>query len=185
MTHTHTKEDQFGSTIGNGTYHVQYHVIDTAAFPQVSVSINNSGTTESVYVTYTNAYNAKSTTVRFSNHMSNAVMFGDQLDGAVATNLQILFRIGLATRTFAAASSLIIETKQVKKATMSQYEECAFSMQELYAMGEGADISAHTGKLAKGSNRIIVSTTVVRMNSTIINRLGEVVEVGTYTYAAI
>ena len=94
MTHTNTREDQYGSSIGNGTSHVQYHAINTAAFPQVNVTVNTSGTTESVYVTYTNNDNAMSTTVRFSNHMSNAVMFGDQLDGALATELQILFRIG-------------------------------------------------------------------------------------------
>lgn len=184
MTHTNTREDQYGSSIGNGTSHVQYHAINTAAFPQVNVTVNTSGTTESVYVTYTNNDNAMSTTVRFSNHMSNAVMFGDQLDGALATDLQILFRIGLASRTFAPSTSVVIETKQIKKAIMSQYEECALTMQELYALGEGADISAHTGKLAKGSNRIIVSTTVVRINNTMINRLGEEVQLGTYTYAA-
>ena len=185
MTHTNTREDQYGSSIGNGTFHVKHHVIDLTNYPQVSVSINNSGTTESVYVTYTNADNAKSTTVRFSNHMSNAVMFGDQLDGAVATDLQILFRIALATRTFAPATSLVIESKLIKKATMSQFEESTLTIQELYAMGEGADISAHAGKLAKGSNRLVVSTEIKRINNTIINRLGEVVEVGTYTYTAI
>ena len=180
-----TRTDSYGLEIGNGSYHVQHNVIDLTNYPQVAVTVNYSGSTESVYVVYTNMLTLQSTTVRFSNHMCNAVLDGDQLDGAVATDMQILYRIGLATRTFAPATQLVIRTTQIKKALLVNLTECPFTLPELYAMGEGADISAFVGMYAKGTNRVINSSTVVREQQVIIDRYGNEKVLGKFTYAAL
>lgn len=94
------KEDKSGNYIGDGTFNVEYDVLEFPEFTQIKNNVSKSDTTESVYVKYTNTENLNSVTVRFSNHENNAVKFGDQLNGFLATKNEILHRLGLVKRTF-------------------------------------------------------------------------------------
>lgn len=173
--------DRNGNPIGNGTYHVEHHVIDLSDYPQVSYSIDKSNTSETVYVKYFNSENGKEITVRFSWHENNAVMFGDQLPGS-ATSDEILYHLGLKTREFVPNTYLMIAKRMVKKIEMKNYEESELTIQEIYALGAGADISAHKGKLAKGSNWLIEGTEVVECKETRLDYLGRTNIIGKYIY---
>lgn len=174
------KFDKKDNAIGDGSFHVNYtiEVIEGA-----TSSVSKSQTTESVYVTY--SFGEKSVTVRFSNHNCNAVTFGDQLNGYIASREEIMFALGLATRTFTPVVSLVIEKRQVSKATIANYEEANVTIQEIYAMGAGADLSSYCGKLAKRSNWLITGTKITESKQYRQNALGQQVEIGTYTYSAL
>lgn len=175
-------KDRKDNLIGDGTYHVEYHVIDLDNYPQVSYTVDKSDTSESVYVRYSNAENGKSITVRFSWHENNAVKFGDQLNGYTASENEILYRLGLKTRTFIPNTFLAIAKRMVKKVEMKNYEEADLTIQEMYALGAGADISAHTGKLAKGSNWLIEGTEITEHEETRTDHFGQKVRIGKYIY---
>lgn len=175
------RRDSNGNQIGNGTYHVEHHVIDLSDYPQVSWEISKSDTTESVYVKYYNSDNGKEITVRFSFHDNNATRFGDQLNGNLASSNEILFRLGLKTREFIPNTFLWVMKKKVRRIDCHLYEESELTIQEMYALGAGADISAYTGKLAKGSGWLIQGTEVIEMEETKSNDFGTY-RVGKYIY---
>jgi hypothetical protein len=175
-------KDRKDNVIGDGTYHVEYHVVDLADYPQVDYRVDKSDTSESVYVKYSNAENGKSITARFSWHENNAVRFGDQLNGNIASKDEILFHLGLKTREFIPNTYLMIAKRMVKKSAMKYYEEADLTIQEMYALGAGADISAHTGKLAKGSNWLIEGTEITEHEETRTDHFGNKVRIGKYIY---
>jgi hypothetical protein len=178
------KTDRLGNYIGSADSHAFYDVLDFSAYPEVEVRVNESQSTESVYVTYMNNRLLKSVTVRFSHHVCNAVEFGDMLDGNIASRNEILYHLGLMSRTFKPDSYLAIATRQISNKDLSKgiYEEAPLTIQEMYALGEGADLSQYEGKLAKGSRYLIESDVVKRLIHKRVNRFGESVTVGQYEY---
>jgi len=176
------KSDRQDNPIGNGNYHVSYDLFDFSEFPFIVTTVNESKTTESVYVTYTNNNNGKIITVRFSWHENNATKFGDQLNGNVATREEVLYNLGIMNRTFVPDTFLFIEWKSVKKSDVKIYREAELTLKEMYALGAGADISMYTGKLAKGSNRLIIGTKVEELNVTTTDICGHIVDLGMYIY---
>lgn len=175
------KTDRLGNGIGDGTYHVEYDVVNFENESIVS-SVSKSETTETVYVTYRNIENGKSITVRFSMHENNAVRFGDQLNGSFATNNEIMYHLGLKTRTFVPITRKTIWTQQVAKKRLAEYSETNLSISEMYELKAGADISMHTGKLAKGSNYLILGSTVEEIEETKMDAFGNSVRIGKYIY---
>lgn len=179
------RTDRQGNYIGNGSCHADYTVIDFSGYPQVSSSVSLSETTESVYVTYENKENGKTITARFSYHVNNAVVFGDQLDGFVASKDEILYRLGLKTRTFVPDTFLFINKKCVAKKDIEAglYEFAELTIKEMYDLGKGADLSAYTGKIAKDSNWLIEGNRVEEEIKTSTNFLGQRVQLGRYIYS--
>ena len=175
-------KDRNDNLIGNGTYHVEHHVIDLSDYPQVSYCIDKSNTSETVYVKYFNSENGKEITTRFSWHENNAVKFGDQLNGYIASENEILYHLGLKTREFIPNTYLAIAKRMVKKVEMKNYDESDLTIQEIYALGAGSDISAHTGKLAKGSNWLIEGTDITEHEETRTDHFGKEVRIGKYIY---
>ena len=169
--------DRHGNFIGDGCFHVGFHVEQIEG---VTSSVSKSSTTESVYVTY--RCGDRSITCRFSNHQNNAVKFGDQLNGKLASRDEIMYHLGMKSRTFVPNTYLSIWTRQVAKKQLHTFEEADLTMDDLYAMGEGADISAFTGKLAKGSNLLILGSKVDLCVETRVNALGQSVQIGKYIY---
>jgi len=175
------KTDRFDNMIGSAEFHSAYSVEDFSDYPQIYASVNKSETTESVYVSYYNSDNGERVTVRFSNHMNNATLFGDQLSWDAPID-QILYRLGLATREFFPESKLFINRRQVSIKKLNQYEEASLTIQEMYELGAGADLSEFTGKLAKGSVELILGTSVESFVSKQTNAFGEIVQLGNYVY---
>lgn len=178
------KTDRLGNYIGSADSHAFYNVIDFSTYPEVEARVSESSSTESVYVTYVNTRLHKSVTVRFSHHICNAVEFGDMLDGNVASRNEVLCHLGLMSRTFKPDSFLHIVTRQISNKDLRKgiYEEAPLTIQEMYALGEGADLSRYEGKLAKGSRYLIQSNVVKRLIHQRVNRFGETVTVGQYEY---
>lgn len=179
-----TKQDRKGNEIGDGSFHSDYEVFEFTDYPSVSAKVDKSETTESVYVKYTNSLNNETITVRFSNHENNAMKFGDQLNGFLATRNEVLARLDLIDRVFIPDTYLSISNTQVKRSETHLYEESDLTIQEMYELGENADLSAHVGKRAKGSNRVIKGDKVQLLISTRQNAFGQSVQVGTYEYKA-
>jgi ribosomal protein S18 acetylase RimI-like enzyme len=174
------RKDRMDNYIGDGTYHSTYNVIDFQN-PNISATVSKSQTTESVYVNYYNSENQKSITVRFSNHINNAVKFGDQLD-EFASKDEIAYRLGLKQRVFVQKTSKYIETRQVSNKSISQFQEADITIQELYSLDFNTDISEYKGKLAKGSNYLILGDKVNEYKEVSRNAFGVPVPIGTYTY---
>lgn len=173
------KKDRNGNYIGDGGHHVYFRV-EEFENKEIKHSISKSETTESVYVTY--YYNERSIVCRFSNHECNAVKFGDQLDGYIASTVEILYHLGLKTRIFVPNTYLSICKIQVKKVDIPSYFESDLTIKEMYNLGAGADISEHKGKLAKGSNWLILDEKVHSCVETVKNCFGNFVNSGQYIY---
>jgi len=178
------RTDRQGNYIGDGSCHVDYTVINFSEYPQISSSVSLSETTESVYVTYRNDENDKKITTRFSYHVNNAVAFGDQLNGFAAGKNEILYHLGLKTRTFIPDTFLFINKRCVAKKDMEAglYEFAELTIKEMYDLGKGADLSAYTGKIAKNSNYLILGSKVEEEVKTSTNILGQRVQLGRYIY---
>ena len=172
------REDKNGNVIGNGDYHVNYTVYDMP--DGVEIHVSESISTESVYVTY--QYQDKKVTVRFSWHENNAVKFGDQLNGYLTNDYEVLALLGLKKRTFVPQTYLNIEKQCVAKKNLHLYDEAALTIQEMYALGAGANISQYTGKLAKGSNYLINGSMVELCEKTSIDSLGRIIRFGIWKY---
>lgn len=177
-----TKTDRNDNPIGNGDYHVSYVIFDFPEYDFINTSVTFSNTSESVYVRYTNMNNGKSITVRFSTHISNAIEFGDQLNGATATKEEVLYHLGLMKRTFIPESYLSINKRNVGKSEMKNYKEAELTIKEMYALGENADLSRFVGKLAKGSNYLILGSKVEKVYKSGLDRLGRTAYFGKYIY---
>jgi hypothetical protein len=174
--------DRSGNPIGDGSWNIEPTVFSFEEFPQVESSISLSETTESSYVKYSNKENERSITVRFSHHENNAVKFGDQLDGYFATKDEILAHLGLKKRVFIPETSKSIGAYQVKKANVSQYEVVDKTIQEIYELPIGADLSPYKGKVAKNSNWVIGGDVVIEVPVKRQNAIGQSVQVGKYEY---
>ncbi len=183
--------DRADNPIGDGNWHVEHDIINLDKYPQVVYKVNYSDTTESVYVEYTNKENNKSVTVRFSNHENNAVKFGDQLNGNWVRDDEILYRLGLKNRIFIPETKKDIGAYQVKRAEAKSYEEADKTIQELYDLPVGTDLSAYKGKRVKSnradkiSNWIIGGDVVKESQVYTSNILGQHVPVGKYEYTDI
>ena len=151
--------DKHDNPIGDGTFHCRYNVIDLTSYG-VRSTISFSGTTESVYVTYINDNNSKRITARFSYHINNAVKYGDQLNGFIATEDEILFHLGLKTRTFKPDIILQLGRNAVKAKKINEYKSCGLTLSELFALGDGADISMYVGMLIEGTDKVITSSKI-------------------------
>lgn len=171
------REDRSGNYIGDGSYNVEYTVFD---MPEgVEVRISKSDTSESVYVYYT--YKEEKVTVRFSHHQNNAVKLGEQLDGNLCKRDEVLCRLGLKKRTFIPDTYLSISFTTVSKKNANNYEEAPLTIQEMYSLGEGADLTEYVGKLAKNSRYLITGNVVKKEIKTRLI-LGQNVQIGTYIY---
>ena len=173
------KTDRNGNIIGNGNYHVDYSVFEIES---VKVNVSKSETTESVYVTY--SLNDKSITVRFSMHENNATKFGDQLNGNLASVNEVKYALGLISRKFIPDTYLFIGSRQVSKKDLAAglFEESNLTIQEMYDLGEGASLMEHKGKLAKGSNYLILTDSVEKLEKTRKNALGQEIFIGRFIY---
>ena len=176
------KYDRNGNPIGDGSWSVDYKVDEVVlSYPNVSYKVNKSKTTESVYVTYYNNdskydYLERPTvTVRFGDHDSNAVIFGDQLRdflfdestpqgkrNAEKERNILLARLGLKKAVPVYGKFII--TRQVSNRDLERniYEVADKTMPELYDLPVGADISQYKGKLAKNSRYLIQGDEVLR-----------------------
>lgn len=171
------REDRNGNYIGDGSYNVEYKVFD---MPEgVEVKVSKSDTTESVYVYY--IYQEERVTVRFSQHENNAVKLGVQLNGNICTRDEVLALLGLKKRTFVPNTYLSIYFTTVSKKNAVSYEEAPLTIQEMYALGEGADLTEYVGKLAKNSRYLIQGDKVRKVIETR-TILGQSVQIGTYIY---
>jgi hypothetical protein len=173
--------DRLGNEIGTAADTADYFVyeFDNA---NINSSVNISETTESVYVRYSNSENGRSITCRFSNHICNAVAFGDQLDGNFASKAEVLFNLGIGERVFVPNTYLSITSRMVKKSQVAAYDMADITIKEMYALGANADISQYTGKVAKDSQYLILGTTVEKMIERKLNMFGDTVQVGKYIY---
>lgn len=149
------RTDRAGNIIGDGDWHISPTIIDFSEFPNISTSVSESASTESVYVTYTNNDNGKKITVRFSFHENNAVKFGDQLNGFLASKAEVLYHLGLRTRKFIPRKELSIARNTVGK-KVGNYERSDFTLAQLFARGEGASLEDVKGKLLKDRDEVIV-----------------------------
>ena len=177
-----TREDRSGNIIGDGSWSVESTIFDFNEYPQIQSETSHSETTETVYVTYINKDNNKRITVRFSLHENNAVKFGDQLDGNFASKNEILYHLGLKKRTFIPNTRPYIHTQMVAKKKLGDYEEFDLTIKEIYELGVGADLSNYKGKIAKGSNYLILSDRVELCEEKKRNMLGQEVYIGKYVY---
>jgi len=173
--------DREGNFIGTGAVSAKYDIIDMSDYPQVEIKVDKSLTTESVYVKY--CLGLEKVVCRFAHHNNNAVKFGDQLNGYIAEKDEILALLGLKNRTFVPNKYFTFGKKQVKKSECANYEETNLTIQEIYALGKDADITAHVGKLAKGSNWLILTDTIREVEETRTNQFGVEVLIGKYIYA--
>jgi len=171
--------DRSGNPIMRGAWNCDYSI---EKIEGVTVSISESETTESVYVTYENNENGKKVKVRFSLHENNATKFGDQLDGNIATRNEILYRLGMINRTFVQASRKMIHTRMVAKRDMKNFEFAPITISEMYQMPVGSDLSEFTGKIAKDSNYVILGSKVEEMMETGVDCFGNAVKKGNYIY---
>ena len=146
----------------------------------ITHTVVKSNTTESVYVTY--HYNEKEAKVRFSNHSSNALKFGDVLNGFTVTQNEILCELGLMNRVFIPEVRLSVPYIQIKKTKMGNYKECNLSIKEIYALGAGANITEFKGMLCKGSNHLIQGDEIEQHEVIKTNHFGQDVRVGNYKY---
>ena len=176
------KYDHSGNLIGDGSWHIEPEVYEFTEYPQIKSSVDYSQSTESTYVTYRNTENDKKITVRFSEHESNAVKFGDQLNGVYASKNKILYYLGLKKREFVPDKFIFIGSRQVAKKELGNYEEADKTIQEMYALGANADISMYKGKIAKGSNYLIIDDIVSEQIRTKRDFLGNPVQLGKYIY---
>ena len=151
--------DKHDNPIGDGAFHCTYNVIDLTSYG-VRSTISFSDTTESVYVSYINDNNSKRITARFSHHINNAVKFGDQLNGFLATEDEILFHLGLMKRTFKPAIILQLGRNTVKAKKIHEYKSCGLTLPELFDLGAGADVSMYVGMLIEGTNEVITSSKI-------------------------
>lgn len=154
-------KDKHDNPIGDGSFHCSYNVIDLSSYGIRSV-LDFSETTESVYVSYINDNNGKRITARFSNHINNAVKFGSQINGFIASENEILFHLGLKKRIFKPALILQIGRDMVKAKKIHEYKSCGLNLSQLLKLGAGADLSMYKGMLIEGTNEIITSN---RINS--------------------
>jgi hypothetical protein len=158
--------DRNDNPIGDGKYHVNYYVEDFSDYPQIETNVSFSDTTESVYVNYYNNSNGESITTRFSNHENNAVKFGYQLNGYLTSKLEILYKLGLAERIFIKnPPTKTIHKKQVKIKDVPNYEQSSLTIQQMYDLDFDSDLSKHKGKIAKGSNWLILGDKVESLDS--------------------
>ena len=177
------RTDRSGNPIGDGSYHHNYDIRNFGnKYPEIKHTVNLSQSTESVYVTYSSPKTHKSVTLRFSDHENNAVKFGDQLHGILASDDEVLYKLGYKKRTFIPKKRLFIGTQQIAKKKLKDYEEADKTIQELYALGAGADLSKYKGKRAKGSNYLILDDKVGEYIETRRNFLGNEVQIGDYVY---
>lgn len=164
-------------------YHVSYHVEE---IENVTVKIVESLSSESVYVNYYNEENGKKCVCRFSTHSSNAVASGDTLNGNIATRDEIMFFLGLKKRTFipATVEKLVIESDFINKSDRQSYERCPLTIKEMYAMGEGADLSEYVGKATSDGKWLIKGNTVKKVieEKTRTNKFGETIKIGEFIY---
>jgi len=166
--------DRLGNPIGDGSYNVDYDILDFSEYPQIYTDVSRSETTETVYVTYINNDNLNRIIVRFSNHTNNAIEFGDQLDGNFASRNEVLYYLGLKKRTFIPNTYLSIDNRHVSKKDIAKgiYEEAELTIKEMYDLGKDADLSNFVGKLAKGSNYLIIGNKVNECIDKYTDRLG-------------
>lgn len=178
------KQDRNGNYIGDGKYHTNYNIFDFTEYPNIYIDISKSDTTESVYVTYINNDNDKKITVRFSEHENNAVKFGDQLDGLFATKDEVLYHLGLKSRIFIPLKKKFISTRKVSHKDISNniYKEADKTIQELYNMEVGTDISQYKNKLARNSNYLILADKIEELEITGRDFLGRDTVKGDYIY---
>jgi hypothetical protein len=169
------KRERTEECVGDGTHHVPYFVHD-----DIPHKVTFSEGSESVYVTYYEG--EKFISVRFSNHGNNAIKFGDELPGPIASKDEILYHLGLKKRTFVPRKHLYIWSRMVKKTDVRNYEESELTIQEMYSLGAGADISAHTGKVAKGSSRLILGGIVEEVIEKGLDVFGQVADMGDFIY---
>lgn len=162
-----TKKDRYDNVISNGTTHAIYNVYDFAAdgYDFIESSVSFSNTSESVYVKYRNTRNLESVTIRFSWHISNDVEFGEVLTDT-DTN-EILYRLGVKGKRAINNTRPSIMTQFLKKKDVAQYEEAPLTIQEMYALGIGADLSSYKGKVAKGSRHLIQGEKVEEIENNI------------------
>lgn len=179
------RTDREGNPIGDGSHYTKHKVETFDEYPQIKSSVQKSATTESVYVTYHNTDNGKTIRVRFSNHVNNATKFGDELDGAIATKDEILYHLGLRDREFIPMTEAVIPSRQVSKKDLQNktYPESDLTIQEMYKkVQDGESIANEVGKVAKGSNYLIVGDGSIQ-EVTRKNAFGETVRVGDYRYS--
>jgi len=176
------RQDKFGNEIGDGTWNIGEYVMKFPEYPQISHVVNKSDTTESTYVTYSNSETEDHVTVRFSMHECNAVRFGDQLDGYSATREQVLYRLGLKKRVFIPRKKLSIYTKFLKDSDIDKYVEAELTIQEMYALGAGADLSPFVGKRSKNGKHLIMRNVVEEIEDMGRDYFGNPVRVGEFKY---
>ena len=178
--------DRDGNRIGDGSSHMRYKVDEVAlSYPNISYKVDESATTESVYVTYYNndpKYSENErpkVTVRYSTHDSNAVKFGDQLRGEAVerNNGELLYRLGLKEREWIPAPSVPTQTVSKKDLENNTYEESELTERDIMLLPVGADIAEHKGKLIKGTNKLILVDKVLANNNRGYYRYSDIPEV--------
>lgn len=145
--------------------HAICNIVDFGDFPQISVKVEFSLTTESVYVKYRNNATGDVATVRFSYHENNAVRLGVELNGwkancplAKRAENELKYRLGLTSKTIEYGKK--ITSRMVAKRDVDNYEVADVTMSELYALPIGSNISQYTGKIAKNSRYLILGSEV-------------------------
>ncbi len=74
----------------------------------------------------------------------------------------ILWKLGFMKREFIQDTYLGIGNRQLSNADLDKYEEAELTIQEMYELGDGADLSKFVGKRAKGGRYLITGNRVNR-----------------------
>ena len=93
-----------------------------------------------------------------------------------------MYHLGLIERVFVPETYLYIGSRSVGKKDLDTYEVSNLTIQEMYSLGEGADLSEHVGKLALNSNYLIQDNIVRKFNKTKLNAFGFEVQIGKFIY---
>lgn len=166
-------------------FHVSYYVEEIEG---IEVKVNEAVTSESVYVNYYNPENGKKCICRFSTHTCNGEKFGDYLNGYTASRDEIMFRLGLKKRTFVPniIERLVIDADFISKDERKKLNEerLNVTIKDLYAMGEGADLTEYVGKVTSDGKWRIKGDKVVKdvFEETGTDFLGQKVRIGKYIY---
>lgn len=152
-----------------GDWHAEHKVFDYSEYPEISHNVQKSSNTESVYVAYfvnKNQENEGKAVVRFSHHLSNAIKFGDAIDGkSTDAKDEVLYRLGLIGREWKPYVVPMIAHRAVKKSQLANYKIANLTLDEIKKLGIGADISEYKGKIAKNSNQLIEGDIVFDRNA--------------------
>lgn len=168
--------------MGDGTWHEDYIVEDMSGLP-VEVSVSKANGTESVYVHYRRTDGKElplvfdngngKVTVRFSRHLCNGVMDGSYVMGSIrkGNRNEVLYRLGFIDLTIEPVYEKCVPLTSVRKSRVSSLPVAPLTLEELYRLPEGTDISEMQGMYVRGTENSIIAGTYIGRRKIGVNRV--------------